>query len=219
VARPEAERARLGTLIGRGEVPARRLTRARILLKANQGAGDPGGSDAVIAGAVEGPPTTAARVRRAFVQDALTAARARQRPDPEDARKGGPPRPRLRATARPGTTSGAAIGVRASTGSSCLQELVDGPSPAAAGIVRGLDQRATHAPLSRDAAVPPAETTPPGRHAGAPCPPAHGAWRTLAERELSILARQGLHRRRDDHRLALHHGGDPPQAPTALPRS
>jgi hypothetical protein len=31
----EAERARLRTLIGLGEAPARMLTRARILLKAN----------------------------------------------------------------------------------------------------------------------------------------------------------------------------------------
>jgi hypothetical protein len=37
----EAERAQLRTLIGRGEAPARMLTHARILLKANQGEGGP----------------------------------------------------------------------------------------------------------------------------------------------------------------------------------
>src|SRR5215212_5715129 len=49
----EAERARLRTLIGRGEAPARMLTRARILLKANQGDGGAGWSDTAIAGALE----------------------------------------------------------------------------------------------------------------------------------------------------------------------
>ena len=38
----EPERARLHTLIGRGAGPARALTRARILLKANQGEAGPG---------------------------------------------------------------------------------------------------------------------------------------------------------------------------------
>ncbi len=38
----EPERARLHTLIGRGAGPARALTHARILLKANQGEAGPG---------------------------------------------------------------------------------------------------------------------------------------------------------------------------------
>ncbi len=38
----EAERARLRTLIGQGQAPARLLTHARILLKANGGEGGPG---------------------------------------------------------------------------------------------------------------------------------------------------------------------------------
>jgi hypothetical protein len=46
----EAERAQLRTLIGRGTAPARLLTHARILLKANQGEGGPSWSDAAIAG-------------------------------------------------------------------------------------------------------------------------------------------------------------------------
>jgi hypothetical protein len=60
----EAERARLRTLIGSGEAPARMLTRARILLKANQGEGGAGWTDEAIAGALEVHPTTVARVRR-----------------------------------------------------------------------------------------------------------------------------------------------------------
>ena len=39
---PEAERARLHTLIGQGAGPARAPSHARILLKANQGQAGPG---------------------------------------------------------------------------------------------------------------------------------------------------------------------------------
>ena len=81
VALTEAERARLRTLIGRGEAPSRMLTRARILLKANQGEGGAGWSDAAIAGALEVHPTTVARVRRQFVEQGLGAALDRKRPD------------------------------------------------------------------------------------------------------------------------------------------
>jgi hypothetical protein len=77
----EAERARLRTLIGRGEAPARMLTRARILLKANQGEGGSGWTDAAIAGALDVHPTTVARVRRAFVDAGVDAALERKRPD------------------------------------------------------------------------------------------------------------------------------------------
>ena len=77
----EAERARLRTQIGRGEAPARMLTRARILLKANQGEGGPAWSDEAIAGALEVHPTTVARVRRQCVEQGLDAALERKRPD------------------------------------------------------------------------------------------------------------------------------------------
>ena len=77
----EAERARLRTLIGRGEAPARMLARARILLKANQGEGGPGWADAAIAGALEAHPATVARVRRRFVEEGLEAALHRKAPD------------------------------------------------------------------------------------------------------------------------------------------
>ena len=76
----EAERAHLRTLIGSGEAPARMLTHARILLKANQGEGGPGWSDAAIAGALEIHPDTVARVRRAYVGAGLEAALARKAP-------------------------------------------------------------------------------------------------------------------------------------------
>jgi hypothetical protein len=77
----EAERAQLRTLIGRGEAPARQLTHARILLKANQGEGGSGWSDAAIAGALEVHPDTVARVRRAYVHGGLEAALIRKTPD------------------------------------------------------------------------------------------------------------------------------------------
>jgi hypothetical protein len=77
----EAERAQLRTLVGAGVAPARMLTRARILLKANQGEGGPGWTDVAIAGALEVHPATVARVRRQYVEAGLDAALARKRPD------------------------------------------------------------------------------------------------------------------------------------------
>lgn len=77
----EAERARLRTLVGRGSAPARLLTHARILLKANQGEGGPGWTDAAIAAALEVGPATVARVRRAYVTAGLDAALVRKEPD------------------------------------------------------------------------------------------------------------------------------------------
>lgn len=81
IALTEAERAQLRTLVGRGTAPARMLTRARVLLTANQGEGGPGWTDAAIAGALEVHPTTVARVRRAFVDGGMDAALERKRPD------------------------------------------------------------------------------------------------------------------------------------------
>lgn len=81
VALTEVERAQLRTLVGSGIAPARMLTRARILLKANQGEGGAGWTDAAIAAALEVHPATVARVRRAYVEAGLEAALARKRPD------------------------------------------------------------------------------------------------------------------------------------------
>jgi hypothetical protein len=77
----EAERAHLRTLIGGGVAPARTLTHARILLKANQGEGGPAWTDAAIADALEVHVATVARVRRAFAEDGLDAALERKAPD------------------------------------------------------------------------------------------------------------------------------------------
>ena len=77
----EDARAELRTLVGRGTASARLLTRARILLKADQGEGGAAWADAAIAGALDIHPTTVARVRRQFVEDGLTTALERKRPD------------------------------------------------------------------------------------------------------------------------------------------
>ena len=81
VALTEAQRARLRSLVGAGTAPARMLTRARVLLKANQGEGGPGWTDAAIAGALDVHPATVARVRRQFAEGGLEAALERKRPD------------------------------------------------------------------------------------------------------------------------------------------
>ena len=83
----EEERAELRTLVGSGMASARLLTRARILLKANQGEGGAAWTDEAIAGALEVHPTTVARVRRQFVAAGLEAALERKRPDRVYARK------------------------------------------------------------------------------------------------------------------------------------
>jgi hypothetical protein len=77
----EPQRAHLRTLVGSGTAPARLLTRARILLKADHGEGGPGWSDAAIAGALEVNPSTVLRVRKQFVAEGLEPTLVRKRPD------------------------------------------------------------------------------------------------------------------------------------------
>jgi hypothetical protein len=84
---PEAERARLHTLIGQGVAPARALAHARILLKANQGEAGPGWTDTVIAAALEVSAATVARVRRLYCTAGLEAAVYRKAPEREYRRK------------------------------------------------------------------------------------------------------------------------------------
>jgi transposase len=63
------ERASLASLLGKGVAPARKLTRARILLLA-----DEGGSDQAIAAALHVHPATVERTRRRFVEGNLERA-------------------------------------------------------------------------------------------------------------------------------------------------
>ena len=63
------ERERLETLIRSGKHPARKLTRARILLKADAGEAGEGWSDSQIAGALDIGLATVARVRQQLVEE------------------------------------------------------------------------------------------------------------------------------------------------------
>lgn len=75
------QRAELRGLVSCGVAPARMLTRARVLLKADHGEGGPGWADAAIAGALDVAPSTVQRVRRQFVAAGLSATLERKRPD------------------------------------------------------------------------------------------------------------------------------------------
>jgi hypothetical protein len=77
----EAQRAELRGLVSTGVAPARLLTRARILLKADHGEGGPGWSDAAIAGALDVNPSTVLRVRRQFADAGMEVTLERKRPD------------------------------------------------------------------------------------------------------------------------------------------
>ena len=83
----EEERAWRQTLVGSGTAPARTLTHARLLLKANQGEAGPGWSDAAIAGALAVSEATVARVRQQYATAGVASALWRQAPAREYARK------------------------------------------------------------------------------------------------------------------------------------
>ena len=70
----DAERHTLLELIAAGRAPARKLTHARILLKAEEPPGGPGWSDRAIAGALEVSLPTVGRVRKRYVEEGLEAA-------------------------------------------------------------------------------------------------------------------------------------------------
>jgi transposase len=70
------ERAELGAMVGAGKAAARKLTHARILLKADEAEGGPAWADADIAAALDVGPSTVARVRERFVEEGVAAALA-----------------------------------------------------------------------------------------------------------------------------------------------
>lgn len=79
----ETERERLRKLLSAGAAPARMLTRARILLKTDQGehAGGPALTDGRIAEMLETSAATVGRVRERFCRQGLDAALERSLPD------------------------------------------------------------------------------------------------------------------------------------------
>lgn|SRR5512134_528235 len=72
------ERATLRELLAGGVLPTRQLTRARILLKADENG--PAWTDNQIATALEVSGNTVAKVRRQFVSEGLSGALERHRP-------------------------------------------------------------------------------------------------------------------------------------------
>src|SRR5512147_1952437 len=81
------ERAQLDDLIRTGQRAASALLHARLLLKADAGAGGPGWDDEQIAEALECGASTVYRVRQAFVEEGLVAALCRKKPTGRQYRK------------------------------------------------------------------------------------------------------------------------------------
>jgi transposase len=75
-----ADCRRLARLTRSGEHPARAVTHARILLKADQADGGPAWDDAAIAAALDCGTRTVARVRKAFAEGGLDRAVHRRKP-------------------------------------------------------------------------------------------------------------------------------------------
>lgn len=74
------ERESLGKLISSGKASARKLTRARILLKADEAEDGAGWDDQAISEALEVGLSTIYRVRKRFVEEGLEAALEQRRP-------------------------------------------------------------------------------------------------------------------------------------------
>ncbi len=83
----ETERDELKQLIAAGTAPARKLTHARVLLKADQSPDGPGWADERIAEAVEVSQPTISRIRKQYVEQGLEAALNRRAPNREYHRK------------------------------------------------------------------------------------------------------------------------------------
>jgi transposase len=75
------ERESLAGLIATGKAAAKKLTHARILLKADQAEGGPGWIDEQIAEALDVSVATIERVRQRFVEDGLEPALVRKKQD------------------------------------------------------------------------------------------------------------------------------------------
>jgi hypothetical protein len=83
----QTQREYLRNLIAAGTAPARKLTHARILLKADQGSEGPGWVDEQVADAVEVSQPTVSRVRKHYFEEGLEAALNRRPPNREYHRK------------------------------------------------------------------------------------------------------------------------------------
>jgi transposase len=81
------ERRLLQEMLSRGKAAARKLMRARILLKADVAADGPGWNDEAIVEALEVGRATVERVRKEFVEEGLEAALERRKPRRQYRRK------------------------------------------------------------------------------------------------------------------------------------
>ncbi len=81
------ERADLSKLIAQGKASARKLTHARILLKADSSQDGPGGTDEAISEALEVGTAPVERVRQRLVEEGMAAALNRHRPHTPRLRK------------------------------------------------------------------------------------------------------------------------------------
>jgi hypothetical protein len=75
------ERQKLRQLVSSGKARARKLTHARILLKADSSLGGPNWPDSRISRAIDAGTATIERVRKRFVEDGLEAALSRRKPN------------------------------------------------------------------------------------------------------------------------------------------
>ena len=81
------EQDELRKLIAQGQAPVRKLTHARILLKADSSQGGPNWSDQAISEALEVGTATVERVRQRFVEEGLQVALRRKKPSAPRLRK------------------------------------------------------------------------------------------------------------------------------------
>ena len=75
------ERQKLRQLVSSGKARARKLTHARILLKADSSPGGSNWPDSRISRAIDAGTATIERVRKRFVEDGLEAALSRRKPN------------------------------------------------------------------------------------------------------------------------------------------
>ena len=90
----ETERSELEGLVRKGKASAVTITRARILLKADQGKDGEGRTDAQVAEALSVAPKTVFNVRRRWVEEGLEAALRRKKQACSRARANSMARPR-----------------------------------------------------------------------------------------------------------------------------
>lgn len=83
----DEERTELEGLISAGRAAARKLCRARILLRADASPGGPAWDDGRISEAIEVGRATAERVRKQFVEHGMEVALARKKPEREYERR------------------------------------------------------------------------------------------------------------------------------------